>query len=97
MPCSIGIHDIESRCLLLLLRYTLIQTSDIVLYFYRPLPEFTCFANLVLRNAFMVQAILFLDSIVVARYIAIFWMKDPENFKDDFWFRFVNYWVVIYR
>jgi hypothetical protein len=88
---------IDNAILLSSYRYTLIQTSDIVLYFYRPLPEFICFANLVLRNALMVQVILFFDSIVAVRYIAIFWMKDPENFKDDFWFRFSNFWVVIYR
>jgi hypothetical protein len=77
--------------------YILVQTTDMCLYFYRPLPELICFTNLVVRNTIIVQTILFFDSIVVVRYVAIFWMKDPENFKDDFWFRFVNCWIVSYR
>ena len=77
--------------------YILVQTTDMFLYFYRPLPELICFTNLVVRNTIIVQTILFFDSIVVVRYVAIFWMKDPENFKDDFWFRFVNCWIVSYR
>ena len=76
---------------------SMIQTSDILLYFYRPLPDLYCMFNLVLRNALMIQAILFFDIIIIVRYIFIFWMKDPVNFSDDFWFCFVNLWVLIFR
>jgi hypothetical protein len=77
--------------------YLLIQTSDILLYFYRPLPDFHCLLNLVLRNAFMIQAILFFDAIILVRYIFIFWLTNPQSFCDDFWYRFINIWVVSFR
>ena len=76
---------------------TLVQTSDILLYFFRPLPDLYCLFNLVLRNALMIQAILFFDAIIIVRYIFIFWMKDPANFAEDFWYCFVNIWVVTCR
>ena len=76
---------------------SMIQTSDILLYFYRPLPDLYCLFNLVLRNALMIQAILFFDAIIIVRYIFIFWMKDPANFAEDFWYCFVNLWVVTCR
>ena len=75
----------------------LIQTSDVLLYLYRPLPDLYCLFNIILRNALMIQVILFFDVIIVVRYIFIFWLTDPENFQDDFWYRYVNLWVVLFR
>jgi hypothetical protein len=38
---------------------------------------------------------IFLDAIIIVRYLLIFWIKNPENFKDDFWSHFVNIWTVV--
>ena len=50
-----------------------------------------------LRNALAIKVILHLDSIVIIRYIFIFLLKNPMNFKDDFWCLFINLWVVVAR
>jgi hypothetical protein len=50
-----------------------------------------------MRGLVYMQAILFLDVIVIARYIFIIWMKNPLSFQDDFWYLFVNLWVVFFR
>ena len=77
--------------------YILVQPADIFIYFYRPLPEWYCFFKLMLQNALVLQYILFYNSIIVIRYIFIFCLKNPENFQDDFWYRFINIWIVAFR
>jgi hypothetical protein len=32
----------------------------------------------------------------MVKYIFIFWLKDPFNFQDDFWYLFANLWVIIF-
>jgi hypothetical protein len=40
-----------------------------------------------MKNVVSVQLMLFLDCIVFARYVYIFWLKNPAAFHDDFWNR----------
>jgi hypothetical protein len=40
------------------------------------------------------QILLFFDAANIVRYLFIFRLKDPFNFQDDFWYLFVNLWVV---
>ncbi len=40
-----------------------------------------------MKNVVSVQLMLFLDCIVFARYVYIFWLKNPAGFHDDFWNR----------
>jgi hypothetical protein len=77
--------------------YILVQPADIFLYFYRPLPEWYCFGKLILQNALVLQYVLFYISIIVIRYCLIFCLKNPENFQDDFWYCFLNIWIVTFR
>ena len=39
---------------------------------------------------------LFLDCIMLMRYISIFWLKNPAAFQDEFWSLFANLWVVTF-
>jgi hypothetical protein len=43
-----------------------------------------------------VQAFLFFNASNMVRYLFIFWLKDPFNFQDDFWYLFANLWVVTF-
>jgi hypothetical protein len=88
---------VSSVCWSILAWFLFIQIPDLTMYFYRPFPEAFCFVHLILRNIIVSQILLFFDVIIVVRYILIFWLKNPLSFHDDFWFRFVNIWVVLYR
>ena len=61
--------------------------------FFGPQPEFFCFANTFLRNAVKWQTLLLLDASVLARYISIFWLKNPSAVHEDFWNTFLNIWI----
>ena len=53
-----------------------------------------CLIELVFKNAIVTQMMLFLDGMILIRYIFIFWMKNPAGFRDDFWEAFVSLWIV---
>ena len=73
----------------------LIQFSELPIYFIGPQPVFYCFCQSVLKNALKWQVLLLLDSVIVARYIFIFKLKNPGAVQDDFWSRFVNIVIVV--
>jgi hypothetical protein len=88
---------VSSVCWTILAWSVIIKVPDLVLYFHRPFPELFCDVHLILKNGTIVQIILFLDAIIVERYIMIFWLKNPINFQDDFWSIFINIWIVTVR
>jgi hypothetical protein len=55
-----------------------------------------CFFQHVMKNAFSLQMILFLDAINFTRYVFIFWHKNPAIFLDAFWSFFINTWVICF-
>ena len=88
---------VSSVCWSVVALLILVQVPEIVFHFYLPFPELYCLFYIVCRNATVMQVILFLDAIVIFKYISIFWLKNPLNFKDDLWCLFINAWVVLFR
>ncbi len=88
---------VSSICWNFLLWLIVVQIPELFWFFYHPVSENFCLINLLLRNAFFTQIVLFLDVIVISRYIFIFWMKNPLSFQDDFWHCFINIWIVTFR
>jgi len=70
--------------------YILIVVPDLLMYFYRPLPLWFCYLNILYRNIVVVYCFLLLDAIIIVRYAFIFWLKDPLSFMDTFWCIFIN-------
>jgi hypothetical protein len=54
-------------------------------------------SSTILRNAIVLRLLLLVDAMVLARYLLIFWLKNPLKFQDDFWCHFVNTWVIVCR
>ena len=73
-----------------------ILLSDLLRYMFGPLPTQFCFFQIVFKNAVLSQSLLYLDAITVARYLLIFWTKNPGYVKDDFWTLFVSIWIYIF-
>ena len=70
---------------------------DLLLYFHRPLPKWICILQSFFRNAVLVRLLCLFDAIIIARYIFIFWIKNPLNFDDQFWCTFTNFWINFLR
>ena len=60
------------------------------------MPVIVCRFNYFLKLTLTVQGLMFMNSIIISRYIFIFWLKNPAALKDDFWSLIVNIWVVLF-
>ena len=87
---------VSSVCLTCMEWFFIIQVLDMVRYVYGPLPVGLCSFNMHLRFVIMTQQMLFVDGIIITRYIYIFCLKNPFAFNDDFWYLFVNLWVIAF-
>ena len=74
--------------------YVIVWPIDITRYVFGPLPEGVCLFQLMLKNVINMQTVLFCDAVSVARYLFIFYIKNPSAFQDEFWHTFINIWVV---
>jgi hypothetical protein len=74
--------------------YVIVLPIDIIRYIFGPLPEGVCLFQLLLKNVINVQTVLFCDAVSMARYLFIFYIKNPYKFQDEFWHTLINIWVV---
>ena len=72
-------------CLYALAIGPLMFVTDFASYFFGPLNAHYCFFFHLFRGFIRSQLLFFLNSIVVARYVFIFWLKNPASLDDDFW------------
>ena len=87
---------VSSACWSILAWISVIQIPILVQHVTGHLPTLICFLHLILKNAILIQIVLFYDAIVIVRYISIFVLKNPLSFENDFWFCFVNISVVTF-
>ncbi len=73
-----------------------ILLSDIIRNLFGPMPTLFCFFQMVFKNAALSQGLFFLDAITIARYLLIFWTKNPCFVKDDFWSNFISIWIYFF-
>ena len=59
-----------------------------------PFPPWICFIDTVIRNVFVMQGLMYLDAIIIARYVFLFHVKNPTALQDDFWRLFLNCWTL---
>jgi hypothetical protein len=52
-----------------------------------PMSATFCFFQLWFKNALKWCCLIILDAIILAKYIFIFWLKNPGAVQDDFWSR----------
>ena len=76
--------------------YTLIMPVEVVRYVMGPLPEVICSIQLIHKNMITIQAVLFSAGMSFARYLFVFYLKNPSEFMDEFWHIFLNVWVICF-
>lgn len=73
----------------------LVQVLEMARYTFGPLPDVVCLGQNILRDSFVFISMLHLDAIMMARYLFIFWLKNPAAFQHDFWFTVVSTWIHV--
>jgi hypothetical protein len=68
---------------------------DIVRYSIGPWPRQICQVLFLLRKIVKDEIVLYYDAITFARYIFIFWLKNPTAVEESFWSLFINIWIAI--
>ena len=70
-----------------------VQSPCVIRYIWGPLPTHLCFFLAIVQSSVILDFFLLFDAMALARYAFIFWMKDPDNFQDQFWHRFTLTWI----
>ena len=90
------INKFASSCCWCAIEYLIfVQTSDNIRYVFGPWPKWFCFMIRIVKSAIFFQLFLFIDLIVLSRYVYIFHLKNPAAFDDNFWAFFLNLWVTL--
>ena len=72
------------------------QVPEIVIYSAGPLPPMLCNIHSVIRESIICSILMYIDAIIVFRFVYIFKLKNPAAFRDDFWCLFVSLWIYIF-
>jgi len=62
---------------------------------YGPLPANLCLLSFTIKLAITTQGLLYLNAIILSKYLFIFWLKNPTAFHDDFWSFFYDIWATL--
>jgi hypothetical protein len=87
-------QTISSVCWSIVIWIVFVQIPEMIRYISNPFSSTFCFVHLLLKNALVMQATLLFDAAIIVRYLFIFWLKDPFHFQDDFWYLYVNLWIL---
>ena len=73
-----------------------ITMVEIIRYLVGPLSQGFCFILLLAKITGNSMILLFYDTMLLARYVLIFKLKNPGALNDEFWYRFLNIWVFTF-
>ncbi len=69
------------------------QLPKIVIYTVGPLQHSFCYIHTVVRQSLICSILMYIDAIIVFRYIYIFKLRNPVAFNNEFWCLFVSVWI----
>ena len=85
---------VASQCWAFIQYYSVLQTIETITFMVGGLPSFICFGQVMMKNSYKTQFLLFFDSSIFVQYLFIFWVKNPAAVNDDFWSYFVSMWIA---
>ena len=71
------------------------QVPEIVIYTFGPLPHTFCYIHTVVKQSIIFSILMYIDAIIVFRYVFIFKLKNPAAFRDDFWCLLISLWIYL--
>ena len=69
------------------------QMPKIHMFAIGPLPHMFCYIHSVIKQSTICSVLMYIDAIIVFRYIYICKLKNPAAFRDDYWCLFVSLWI----
>ena len=85
---------VASQCWAFIQFYSFGQTIEAISFTVGGLPSFICYAQVLIKNSYKTQFLLYFDSSFLVQYLFIFWIKNPAAVNDDFWSHFVSMWIA---
>jgi hypothetical protein len=76
--------------------FLVVQSLEILRFTVGPLPDPLCFAQFAFKQIIHLQTVMICDAITVVRYVYLFVLKNTSGFKDEFWFLFINIWIIAF-
>ena len=58
-----------------------------------PAPKTLCWVHFVIKHSIITKVFLLHTGLIIARYMCIFFLKNPAAFNDEFWCRFIHIWI----
>ena len=95
-PNQIKCHILMVSILVYVKFWPSFQVPEYVRFLFGPLPENFCYLKLVLRSSYFVEILLLFNASSVAKYIYIFWLKNPLAFPDSFWCSFTTIAIKLF-
>jgi hypothetical protein len=87
-------RQVSASCWNAMIGVPVIHLLETVNYFGGHFSTSFCLFVSLVRNLIKTNGLLFLNSIIVSKYVSIFWLKNPASIEDDFWSLFVCIWSV---
>jgi len=72
----------------------IVQPLIFARYVFGPQEELFCQVEYLIKNVIILKLILFLDFIIIIRYIFVFKFKNPTAIQEDFWVLFLTIWSI---
>jgi hypothetical protein len=70
------------------------QAITNIRYLTVPFPFVLCQLDYLLKNVIMQKGLMFVDFILIVRYLFTFHSKNPTAVQEDFWVLFMNMWTI---
>ena len=74
----------------------IIHSLNFLNYYFGPLNYSVCFFLMVFRNILKSNMLFFFNCIAIARYIFIFWVKNPTSIDENFWAQLIATLSIIF-
>ena len=75
---------------------SLFQQLDVLRYLYGPMPQLVCHLTDYSKFALTNQIFTTFAFIMITRYILIFYLKNPAGFYNEFWYKFILAWIIMF-
>ena len=83
-------------CMVILVYILVVIPGDICTAFITKIPSCYCDIQNLFKNVSVVVLLLIVDTILVVKFVLIFYLKNPSIAHDDFWNLFVKIWIIAF-
>ena len=83
-------------CWIVIAYILIVMTGGVCIALLSPLPSWYCATHDYLKNVILIEGLIAIDSILVSKFVLIFWIKNSSLCHDDFWNSFVRIWTTAF-